>query len=456
MDNLPTGEKRPRADSHPRIPIERHARTFVPERLRQAAQVFLETEAAGGIILLFAAVVALVWVNSPLGDHYKDLWSTPITIDLRLFTIDEDLQHLVNDGLMTIFFFLVGLEIKRELVHGELSAPRRALLPAAAALGGMALPAAIYLVFNLGDNAEAGWGIPMATDIAFAIGVLSLVGRRVPFGVKIFLLALAILDDIGAILVIALFYTSDLALDSLGLAAALFALIFAMNNRGVRNVNLYVVVGALMWVAMLKSGVHPTITGVVLGLMTPAVPFYDRSGFGAAVERLVTTFRAAEVRGAKNDEDELLKQVEDVTTGSQAPLERLEAALHPWVSFGVMPIFALANAGVEISGDVVTASVSSATTQGVVLGLLVGKLVGILFATWLAVRLGVASLPDGANWLHVSGVALVGGIGFTVSLFITGLAFEDPALVDEARIGIMAASVVAGAAGFVWLRFIVR
>lgn len=432
--------------------IPRHSRTFVPERVRQAAQIFLETEAASGLVLLLAASIALAWVNSPLGDSYEDLWSTLLTFDLGLFVVEEDLRHVVNDGFMTIFFFVVGLEIKRELVHGELSGLRRALLPGAAALGGMLLPAAIYLAFNAGQEAEDGWGIPMATDIAFAVGVMSLVGRRIPFGLKIFLLALAIVDDIGAILVIALFYTSELALDNLAIAVALFGLIFAMNNRGVRDVYIYVVVGALMWVAMLKSGVHPTITGVVLGLMTPALPFFDKAGFAGTMRQLVAHFEAAVESGSENDQENLLEQIEDLTRGSEATLDSLEKALHPWVSFVVMPVFALANAGVELSADGISGAASSAVTQGIVLGLILGKFVGIIAFAWLATILKLGSLPAGANWRQMAGLALVAGIGFTVSLFITDLALETEEQIMHAKVGILFASLSAGLLGYLVLR----
>ncbi|HXH21616.1 MAG TPA: Na+/H+ antiporter NhaA [Dehalococcoidia bacterium] len=446
-------ERRSNAPPLPSIILARHERTFVPARVRQFVQVFISTEATSGLVLLAAALAALVWVNSPWGDSYDDLWHTLIVIDLGIVSIVEDLQHLVNDGLMTVFFFVVGLEIKREFVHGELAHPRRAMLPVAGAIGGVMAPALIFTSLNLGGPGERGWGIPMATDIAFAVGVMAIAGTRVPLGLKIFVLGLAIVDDIAAILVIAVFYTSDLAFDWLGFAGFCLATIYAMNSRGVRTVNVYVAVGVVMWVAMLKSGVHPTITGVVLGLLTPARPFYDPATFAEVARSLVDRFQEALASGSKNDQENLLEQIEDLTTGSQAPLDSLEHALHVWVSYGVMPLFALANAGVELSPGSIEAAVSSATAQGVYFGLVFGKLGGIVLVSWLAVRLGIATLPTGTTWRHMVGAGLVCGIGFTVSLFITGLAFDQPELVDEAKVAILAGSLTAGLAGFLYLRF---
>jgi Na+:H+ antiporter, NhaA family len=399
-------------------------RDFVPRRMVRAAQAFIQIEASSGIVLLFAALVALAWGNSPWDNAYFDLWQTHIAIDTAILDIDLSLQHWVNDGLMTVFFFLVGLEIKRELVHGELSSPRRALLPAAAALGGMIAPAAIYTLFNLGGEGARGWGIPMATDIAFALGVLSLLSGRIPFSVKVFLLALAIADDIGAILVIAVFYSSGLDTAALAVAAAILAGVVIMNRAGVRPVYVYLVAGVCLWLAVFESGIHATLTGVALGLLTPATP---------------------------HDPPDDVSQIDALSPGIEAPLDRLERRLHPWVSYAIVPLFALANAGVLISGDVARDAISSPVTQGVVVGLLIGKPAGIVAFTWLACRLGVCELPWGASWTHVAGVGLLGGIGFTVSLLITSLAFEDAALVDAAKLGVLGASVIAGLLGFVFL-----
>ncbi len=432
------------------------SRDFVYQRVFQTAQAFMQVEAASGIVLLLAAVAALIWANSAWAESYFDLWHTSILVDADIFNLDLDLREWVNDGLMAIFFFLMGLEIKRELVHGELSSPRRALLPAAGALGGMLAPALIYTVFNAGGEGSRGWGVPMATDIAFAVGVLSLLSGRIPFGVKVFLLALAIADDIGAIVVIAVFYTSDINFLALGLAGATLALICVMNRSGVRNINVYVAIGAVLWLTVLESGIHATIAGVVLGLMAPATSFYGRHTFAEDAQDLVDRFRVAHAAGNEDVQQGIVAQMEDLAQGTEAPLDRLERALHPWVSFLIVPLFALANAGVHLSGDVAQAAVEGPVSQGVAFGLLVGKPVGILLFTWLAVRLRLCDMPTGGTWLQVLGVGMLGGIGFTVALLITDLGFDSETLVDEAKLGVLAASLASGALGFVFLWFTTR
>jgi NhaA family Na+:H+ antiporter len=422
----------------------------------RAAQAFVQIEASSGIVLLVAALLALVWANSPWDEAYFELWATAISVDASLLAVDLSLQHWVNDGLMTVFFFLVGLEIKRELAHGELSSPRRALLPAAAALGGMVAPAAIYSLLNLSGEGRGGWGIPMATDIAFALGVLSLLGNRVPFSMKVFLLALAIADDIGAIAVIAVFYSHGIDAAALGVALGLLAAVVLMNVAGVRNVFIYTALGICLWLAVFESGIHATLAGVALGLLTPARPRYPPEGFVEDAEVLVSRYRAALETGNTEAQQDLLGQVEALSQGTEAPLDRLERLLHPWVSYGIVPLFALANSGVIISGDIAADAVESPVTQGIVLGLLVGKPAGIFAATWLACRLRLAELPSGASWVHIAGVGLLGGIGFTVSLLITSLAFSDAALQDEAKLGVVGASLIAGLAGFCFLRLTAR
>ncbi len=437
----------------PRIRLSRHSQTFIPPGVREFTRVFLEREASSGIVLLAAAVVALVWANSPWEESYLDFWMTKLTLDLSIITIEEDVRHAVNDGLMTLFFFVVGLEIKRELTHGELADPKRAILPVAAAVGGMALPAAIYLALNLGGDGENGWGIPMATDIAFAIGVLSLLGTRVPFAAKVFLLTLAVVDDIGAILVIAVFYTEDLAADYLAMAGVILLAMVAMNQRGVRSVALYAAAGILLWVAVLKSGVNPTIAGVVLGLLTPAVSFYERGQFSPLVRRLTDRFDSALERESRNDQESLLDQIGDATAGTQAPLNMLENALQPWTSYIVLPLFALANAGVPISGEGIERAVDSSVTQGIVAGLIFGKAIAIFVFAYVLARLGWGALPEGLTWPQVAGIGMLGGIGFTVSLFIADLAFADADALNNAKLGIVAASVFAGVVAYVFLRF---
>ncbi|MBE7520543.1 MAG: Na+/H+ antiporter NhaA [Thermoflexaceae bacterium] len=422
-------------------------RSFFAERLVRPAQAFVGIEASGGLVLLAATAIAIAWANSPWDGDYHDLWHARLALDFNLFRIDETLGHLVNDGLMAIFFFVVGLEIKRELVEGELASPRRAALPVAAALGGMIVPALIYLAWNAGSDGQHGWGIPMATDIAFALGALALLGSRVPFGLKVFLLALAIADDLGAIAVIAIFYTNDLSPEALAWAGAALALILAVRRAGVRSTDVYVVLGALLWVAVLKSGIHATIAGVVLAALTPARPDSERAAFDDRAHDLLDRFRAARAAGDHESEQLLLKELEWLARGAESPLDRLERVLHPWVSYLVVPVFALANAGLVIDRDALRAAAESPVTMGIIMGLVLGKVTGITAFAWIAVRLGWAALPAGVNWRGMVGAGLLGGIGFTVSLFITGLAFDNATLVAEAKMGILAASVIAGALG---------
>lgn len=380
----------------------------VGRTLARPLRVFLATEAAGGIVLLAATVAALVWANSPLAASYGSVWDTTFGFELGAIDLRMDLHHWINDGLMTLFFFVVGLEIKRELVTGELNDARKAVIPVVAAIGGMVVPALVFVVFNAGGAGAAGWGIPMATDIAFAMGVLALLSERIPAGLKIFLLSLAIVDDIGAILVIALFYSSGIGFGWLAVAVSLLTAIVVLGRRGVAAIPIYVVLGVAVWLATLQSGVHATIAGAILGLLTPA---RTRPGEEMSVA------------------------------------ERLEGLLHPWTSFLVVPLFALANAGVALSLDGIADALASSISIGVALGLVVGKTAGISAATWLAVRTGLGRLPDEVRWRHIFGAATVAGIGFTVSLFITALAFDERALIAEAKIGVLLGSFVAGLAG---------
>ena len=405
---------------------------------------FLRIEAASGALMLAAAVVALVWANSPWRDSYLDLLHTHIRFELGgVLVLDEPLEAWINDALMVIFFFVVGLEIKRELVVGELRRPRAAALPAIAALGGMVVPALIYVAFNAGGEGAAGWGIPMATDIAFAVGVLSLLGRRVSNSLKIFLLSLAIVDDIGAIAVIAVFYTDDLSMDWLLAAVLIVVLVALMRLARIWYVPAYLMVGVVLWLAVFESGVHATIAGVILGIITPARPLVSESTFddmasgwfeGDSVSPPVVRRASFEVR-------------ERVSVA-----DRLADLLHPWTSFVIVPVFALANAGVELSSDSLEAALRSPVTLGIVLGLVLGKLVGVGSFTWLAVRLGWCELPQGATWSKILGIGAVAGIGFTVSLFITNLAFSSRAVIDQAKIGILVASTIAALVGAAILR----
>lgn len=418
------------------------ASAALPSRsLPKPIQRFLHTESSGGVVLLIAAAIALVWANSPFEGGYHALWETELSIELGGFVRSIDLQHFVNEALMALFFFVVGLEIKRELVSGELRTWQRAALPAVAAVGGMVVPALLYLAANPGGPGSRGWGVPMATDIAFAVGVLALLGSRVPANLKIFLLTLAIVDDIGAILVIALAYSTDV--DLIGLAGAAGALL-AMGVLRFLRVDWmppFVLLGLLVWLAVYESGVHATIAGVVLGLLAPARPL--------APAEMARQW-AADLR-----DEPTVAELHAMTTMANASVsvaERLQHAMHPFTSFLIIPLFALANAGVSLDAGSLGAPGARRVFVGVILGLVVGKLVGISAFSWLALRLGVGELPEGVSARQLAGAAAVAGIGFTVSLFIAGLAYPSPALEAAAKVGILVASAMASLAGYLILR----
>ena len=417
-------------------------------------QTFFKLEAAGGILLLVCAAAALILANSPPAETYFGLWQTLVTVGAGSFVIAKPLLLWINDGLMAIFFFVIGLEIKREVLVGELSSPKKAALPLAAALGGMVVPALIYLAFNAGTDTALGWGIPMATDIAFALGVLALLGTRAPLALKIFLTALAIVDDLGAVLVIAFFYTAELSWISLALGGVFLLALIVANRAGVRRTWIYVVLGLALWVAFLKSGVHATIAGVLLAMTIPARRRIDADAFLLRGLKLLDTFASGVKPGEVEptaDQRDAVHSLEVACEAVETPLARMEHALHPWVAFAIMPIFAFANAGVALGGDV-GAALGASVSLGVILGLFFGKQIGVTAFSWLAVRLGWAVLPEGVGWRQVYGVSLLTGIGFTMSLFIANLAFDDPAVLDQAKIGIFAASLLSGVLGWVLLR----
>ncbi len=380
---------------------------------------FLRLESAAGILLVAAALAAMLLENSPLAPHYAGLFDTPVAVRIGAFEIAKPLLLWINDGLMAVFFFLVGLELKREVLEGELSTPAQAVLPALAALGGMAVPSLIYAVLNRHDAvALNGWAIPAATDIAFALGVLLLLGKRVPVALKVFLMTLAVLDDLGAIVIIAIFYTADLSLASLTVAGTALVLLIAMNRRGVTNIAAYLLVGLVMWASVLKSGVHATLAGVALALVIP---------------------------------------LRDPRAPGRSPLRSLEHDLHPPVAYGILPLFAFANAGVSLEG-VSLASLLAPVPLGIAAGLFVGKQLGVFGAAWLAIRLGVARLPAGVTWAQLYGTAMLCGIGFTMSLFIGSLAFERAGQQHAAavRLGILAGSLLSALCGYALLRAALR
>lgn len=376
-------------------------------------KAFFEFEAAGGIVLALAAIAAMIIANSPLSTWYESFIHAPVAIQIGSFEIAKDAHHWINDGLMAVFFFLVGLELKREVLIGELSNVKQIILPAGAALGGMIMPAIVYLLFNYNEpEFWKGWAIPAATDIAFALGILSLLGNRVPNSLKVFLVSIAIFDDIGAILIIALFYTSELSLESLAFAGLCLPFLYLLNRRNVTSITPYLLIGVIMWVAVLQSGIHATLAGVVLALF---IPMFDR------------------------------------TDPEHSPLEELEHDLHTTVAFGILPLFAFANSGISLEGAGF-AELFHSVPLGIAAGLFIGKQVGIMIMCWLVFKLGFSTMPKGMDYKQIYGAALLCGVGFTMSLFIGGLAFAgDNTLFDE-RLGIIMGSIVSGVAGYLMLK----
>ena len=415
----------------------------------------MRIEAAGGILLLAATALALVWANSPWAQSYDDFWRIPISVGIGSFELNHSLAHWVNDGLMVIFFFVVGLEIKREMLVGELSSVRQATIPIAAAIGGMAAPALIYIAINAGGAGAGGWAIPCATDIAFALGVMAMLGKRVPVQLKIFLMALAIVDDIGAVLIIAFFYTSDLQWAALWAGAGIMVLLVAANLLHVRKPVVYGILGVLLWIAVLESGVHATLAGVVLAFTIPASFRIQGRDFVSFARKAVDEFEAA--GGNENDcmtnehRQRWVHGLEQACEHVQTPLLRLEHFLHPISSFFIVPVFALANAGVSI-GTGVGEALMTRVSLGIIVGLVLGKQIGIMGFTWLAVKLNLGSLGEGVSWKQVYAASWLAGIGFTMSIFIANLGFGAGENLYAAKIGVLAGSLVAGVVGFTLLR----
>lgn len=434
-------------------------RTF--EKIISPLEEFIRNQTSGGIVLMLATVVALIIANAPLADAYQRLLHTPISIGVGGWGLNMDLHHWINDGLMVLFFFLVGLEIKREILVGELASPRQAALPIVAAMGGMVTPALIYWFINPEGVASRGWGIPMATDIAFAVGVLALLGERVPKSLLMFLVALAIVDDLGAVLVIALFYTSSLSHEALWFAAAVFVVLVVFNRFGVRRAWPYFIAGVVLWLAMLTSGIHATLAGILVAAAIPARPIYKPPHFSLRMRRLLHQFDASHQSGvailANAEQRSIVQTLDNAVYAVSTPLQRLEHAFHVPVALLVIPIFALANAGVVIEFDKLGELVGHPITLGVMLGLVIGKVVGIAGFSWFAIRLGLAVLPAGTSFRQLIGVGIIGGIGFTMSIFVTELAFAGmPEQLVMAKMGVLLASLVAGTTGYVWMRWTLR
>ena len=421
-------------------PTWKDSERFVPRAFVRPALRFSRVEAAGGVVMLVAGVAALAWANSGWKASYAAFLATPVQLTAWRAHLDLDLHTAVNDGLMTLFFLLAGLEIKRQVVTGELRDRRAAALPIIAALGGMAVPALVFVLLNTGHAGSRGWGIPVATDIAFAVGVVALAGRRLAIGARIFILTLAVVDDVGGIIVIALFYASGIRLGWLACAALAVALAIIVQRAEVRSMGPYVVLGVVCWYALHHAGVEAAIAGVIFGLITPIRPFHDPSRFGEAARRLIARIETTDEIAT----EDLARYARETTS----PLERVESTLNLWVAFAVVPLFALVNAGVEVH----VGSLDSRVVLGVALGLVLGKTVGVLGASWITVKLGIGRLPDHTTWRQMLGLSVTAGIGFTVALFVTGLSFSDPGLTASAKTGVILASIVAGAIGYALLR----
>ncbi len=405
---------------------------------------FLQIQASSGIVLLLTTAAAIYLANSRWAEGFAEFWHTSVGVSWGTRQLELSLLHWINDGLMVIFFFVVGLEVKRELVHGELREFRKAALPIAGALGGMVVPAAVYLTLQLGEPGQAGWGVPMATDIAFVVGCLALFGSRIPRGLRVMMLTLAIVDDIGAILVIAIGYTHDLNMVALLLACGMIVVVLLAGRLGIRSIPIYVALGVAMWYFFHESGVHATIGGVILGIMTPAKPYLDEGPLAALVQRIGEVLRGeSEPLADRFTEVQYLREAARETV---PPAEFLENVLHPWVAFGVMPLFALANAGVAVSLEELRSPVAVA----VVAGLVLGKPLGIVTVCWLSVRAGLAHLPLGVSWANIVGGGCLAGIGFTMSLFLANLALDE-SLLAPAKIGVLAATAASAVLGMALL-----
>ncbi|GMR15720.1 MAG: Na+/H+ antiporter NhaA [Gammaproteobacteria bacterium] len=419
---------------------------------------FIHRQTTSGILLMLCAVVALYLANSQWSEAYHRLLQLPFTIGVPGFELSKSLHHWINDGLMAMFFFVIGLELKREILVGELADPKQAILPIVAAIGGMLVPVLIYIAINPEGHTFDGWGIPMATDIAFALGALALLGKRVPQNLLTFLVALAIVDDLGAVMVIALFYTETINIPALSIAAAMLILLVSLNLGGIRRPLPYILLGIILWIAMLKSGVHATLAGIFLAFTIPMRPKYDPARFLSHINEMVEQIKQAykhEENIVKNDE--LRSRVRALGEGVdlvQAPAQVMERTMHLPSAYLIIPIFSLANAGIPVDWNSLSSLVTHPVSMGIAAGLVIGKLLGIAGFSWLAIKSGITSLPKGMNFKHITGVALMGGIGFTMSIFIAELGFaHSPEDLLMAKTGILFASLIAGVSGFLWLYF---
>lgn len=427
----------------------------VLKNVRNPFDRFFSIEASGGILLMLATVVALIWANSPWKENYFHLWEYHLSLELGDFHLSKSLHHWINDGLMAIFFFVVGLEIKREMLVGELSSLKKSALPIAAAIGGMVIPALVYTMLNKNPNTASGWGVPMATDIAFSLGILNLLGKRVPLSLKVFLVAFAIVDDIGAVLVIAFFYSSEILTSALMIAGVLFVLLILFNKLNLRNIHLYMVVGWVIWYFFLKSGIHPTLAGVLIAFTIPVKRKIHVGMFRNSMDNDLKEFCADDCDDKiilNHAQLAALDNMKEEIDGVESPLQSLEHRLHGFVTFIVMPIFALANAGVTFEG-IGEAKIFRDLSLQIETSLIIGKVVGIFLFTFLSIKFGFASMPRNVKWIHILGIGFLGGIGFTMSLFIANLAFRVGADLNPAKLGILMGSLIAGVIGYLILRY---
>lgn len=433
-------------------------RGLVADQIVKPTQRFFKKEASSSLLLLAATVIALIWANSQNGEIYHTFWHTEISVVFGDYYVSKTLVHWINDGLMALFFFTVGLEIKREILVGELAAPKKALLPAIAALGGMLVPGAIYFAFNTGSNYISGWGIPMATDIAFALGAIALFGRKLPAGLRVFLAAFAIADDLGAVFIIALFYTKEIAWHYLIVCLFLTLCLALANFFWIRWALIYAFLGLAIWFFVLGSGVHPTVAGIVVSLFIPARGRYDTDRFLQNINELIKEFECEEQSCGYSillNQEHLhtVHAIELACHDVETPLQRLLHTLHPWVAFLVLPIFALSNTGVTLEGISFSEAATHSVSMGIVFGLVFGKPLGVTLFSFLAVKLKAASLPQNVKWSHIIGASMLGGIGFTMSLFISDLSFSSLNIINYSKMAILTGSLLSAliGIGFLWL-----
>lgn len=434
-------------------------RQLVADQILRPAQQFFKKEASSSVLLIAATIIALVWSNSDIGETYHGFWHAEVSFAFGQFSISKTIIHWVNDGLMALFFFTVGLEIKREILVGELATPKKALLPVIAALGGIIVPGLIYAALNFGLPTIHGWGIPVATDIAFALGAVAVFGRRLPVGLRIFLAAFAIADDLGAVVIIAIFYTKEIVWFNLIISLFLVFGLAIANFFWIRHMLIYAILGLAVWFFILGSGIHATIAGVIVSLFVPARGRYDTDNFLQNVKKITENFECEEQSCGysillNQQHLDAVHALELACHDVETPLQRLMHALHPWVAFLILPLFAMGNTGLIFQDIVFSEAVSNPAVIGIIVGLVIGKPIGVLFFSYLSVKTGLASLPQEVRWSHILGAAMLGGIGFTMSLFISELSFSDPHILDYAKIAILTGSVLSAVMGMSYLGYI--